>query len=59
MRWNGKITQEQVEAIREHPLPAIHIAKYFGVSPRTIRNVRNFDTHKTKGTIYGKEANQH
>jgi hypothetical protein len=40
-------------------LPAIHIAKYFGVSPRTIRNVRNFDTHKTKGTIHGKEANQH
>jgi hypothetical protein len=41
MQRDRKLTQEQVAAIRENPLPANHIAKYFGVSARTIQSVRN------------------
>ena len=56
MQRDRKLTQEQVDAIRANPLPANHIAKYFGVSPRTIQSVRSFDIYK--GAINETESTQ-
>lgn len=48
IKRDRKLTAQQVREIKENPLPAVAIAHYFGVSPRTIRAIRTGETYQEK-----------
>lgn len=43
---NRKLTDEQVREIRNNRLGTLAIARYYGVSPKTIRSVRSGEYYK-------------
>lgn len=47
MSAQRKLTDQQAQEIRDNPLPPLPLAKFYGVAPKTIRQIRTGEIYKT------------